>query len=289
MREMKWIACLTSAALGAGLLCSCGDSGSESTAEVTEVQTDETVTTEDAPEDIPAMTTTTKSSGRIISDREYANSVRASKGIHTTTLTETKKSDKKILSMDGKGVNLTLDSDWSAICGADNDGSFLTTVVSYPAIFQYKDDPSATCTIIIQDGCEDEETFAANTEDGYIAAFGSEFDSLEISGFEFMDVQNIPSIKIIAKAVKNGVSFDMLHILSNNVNRNCTYSFMLLDADGSIEEYFDAFEERLSYPYSVSREDMLRERLGDEMYDNVFDEDGNVREEHRFNYKDYIK
>lgn len=297
MREMRWMAFIMASAIGAGLLCSCGGSVDESTAEVTTIQTT-TETSPAATKTVDGTTYATVTLAEGVTTKAHAeapvNGTTYKKGyvpsnVQTAVVgTSEPEASEKLINLYGKGINVYLDSNWTALSGTESDDIYLASVVSYPAIFQYKDNPESTCTIIVQDGCETSEAFAANTEEAYIAAFGSEFDMLDIISFEFIDINNIASIKVIAKAEKNGVVFDMMHILSNDINKERTYSIMLLDADGSIIELFDAFEEKLSYPYSISREDLRRRSLGDELYDKIFDENGEIKDEYRFNYEDYI-
>ncbi len=297
MKEIRWIAFIMASAIGAGLLCSCGESVDEGTAEVTTIQT-ATETSPAATKTVDGTTYATVTLAEGVTTKAHAeapvNGTTYKKGyipsnVQTAVVgTSESEASEKLINLYGKGINVYLDSNWTALSGTESDDIYLASVVSYPAIFQYKDNPANTCTIVVQDGCETAEAFAANDEESYIAAFGAEFDTLEITSFEFMDIEEVDSIKIIAKAEKNGVSFDMMHILSNNINKESTYSFILLDADGSITALFDNFEEKLYYQHTMSRDEIIRENLGEDLYNKIYDENGEVRDELRFNYEDYI-
>lgn len=168
-----------------------------------------------------------------------------------------KRAKEKTFNIVGVG-NLILDEDWSVISGGGN-GS-IPSLSEYPAVLQYKTGTD-TCTITVEDGCETEEAFAANTEESYKTAFGAAFDSIDIDDFERINIGGIDSYKIEAEVVSQGIELEMLHILSNAENSNKTVSVMFLDKSGETEDLFDDFEKKkLNYNQSF-----IRGKTGDEL------------------------
>ncbi len=302
MREMRWIACLMAAALSAGLLCSCGDSGSESTAEVTEVQTDETtsVTTTAADGTTYATVTlaedvTTKAQAAApvngTTTKAPAPSNMKGKRLTAASIKTPEKPVSTVKNMgvgiSEEGVTMHINSNWSAITEYERTSETFIKLLSFPAILQY-DGTANTCTIVMEDGCETDEAFAANTEDSYLTVFGSQFDEIEITDFEFMEIDSIDSIKITGKIKSNGVEFDMMHIISNCTYKEKTISYMLLDADGSMTDFIDSFEDDITYTSFFNGETEaktkeMRDRRN-KLRDMVYDEDGNIRQDILDNY-----
>ena len=153
--------------------------------------------------------------------------------------TQSQEAIKKYFEFGNYG-SVILDSDW--ILDSADESKISVEFDEYPTVLKYKTGTD-TCTVVVEDGCETEEAFAANTEESYKAAFGSQFDSIEIDEFEKLTIANVDSFKIEADVTVKGIEFEMLHILSNSTSANKTVSIMLLDQSGEIEDMFDDFEE----------------------------------------------
>ena len=148
--------------------------------------------------------------------------------------------------------SVILDSDWTLDSADESEIS--VNFDSYPTVLKYKTGTD-TCTVVVEDGCETEEAFAANTEESYRAAYGSQFDSIEIDEFEKLTIDNVDSFKIEADVTAGGIEFEMLHILSNSTSANKTVSIMLLDKSGETEDLFDDFEEEnINYKVPLYRD-----------------------------------
>lgn len=259
MKEMKWIACLTAAALGAGILCSCGDSGRESTAEMSDaVQTSETTA---ALPDGTTYATVTLAEGvttKMAAATEAVQGTTTKKGAGSymqgkrltapkVTITTTKPAARPMgINLNSEGANIHFDTDWTPLTDHDRNTDTYIVLTSFPAILQYKS-PLSTCTVVMEEGCETEKAFAANTKESYIEAFGSQFDSIEISSFEFIKIDSIDSIKVTGSVISDSAEFEMAHIISNCTYKEKTISYMLLDADGNLTDMFADFEECISY------------------------------------------
>lgn len=117
-------------------------------------------------------------------------------------------------------------------------------ITSFPAVLQYLD-TKTTLTVTVADEVEEKETFLANTKESYITAYGNAYESIDITEFEQLSIDEFDSFKIKANVVIKGESFTMIHILSNDVSGK-TFSWMLLDSDGEFDD-FDLVE-AICYP-----------------------------------------
>ena len=119
---------------------------------------------------------------------------------------------------------------------------------------QYLDSKDVV-TITVLDEVEDKDSFLAGTEDSYLAAYSSAFDSISITAFQQRSIGTYDSFEVHADVVIQGAPFTMIHVISNDVSGK-SYSWMLLDGDGKFAD-FDLVG-AISYP--VVRESVERIR-----------------------------
>ncbi|MBQ8724791.1 MAG: hypothetical protein IJY74_03860, partial [Oscillospiraceae bacterium] len=258
MKEIRWIAGLLAAAIGAGLLCSCGESVDEGAAEVTTIQT----TAETSPastKNVDGTTYATATLAEGVTTKAYASA--PVNGTTTKAPASSNMKGKKLTAVSIQtpdipvsavrnmgvgitedGATLSLNSNWKPITEYERTSETFIRLSAFPAILQYEETGS-TCSIVMEDGCETDEAFGANTEESYISVFGSQFDEIEITGFEFIEVDSIDSIKVLGKVKAGGTEFDMMHLISNCTYKEKTISYMILDADGSLADFIECFED----------------------------------------------
>ncbi len=174
-------------------------------------------------------------------------------------------SDKSFM-LEGTAIVLHMENGWEIASGGSATDNQTDCITSFPAVIQYLDTKN-TVTVISDEECEDKETFLANTQESYIEAYGSEFESINISGFEQISIGEYDSFKIIANVVIAGEKYEMTHIISNDVNRQ-TLSWMMLDYDGSLKNV--DLVGALSYPESVDLSDF---GISDELEQRIRDRD----------------
>lgn len=229
--KIKAFMCIISAFCMLTAFTACSDKGGSSS----ESSKAESSAQSAAEESKKEITLPTKSSEALERQKERLSKIRA----QVSQSAKQQEVVKKYFGFGNYG-SVILDSDW--ILESADESKISVELDEYPAILKYKTGTD-TCTVVIEDGCETEEAFAANTEESYKAAFGSQFDSIEIDEFEKLTIDNVDSFKIEAEVTAGGVEFEMLHILSNSTSANKTVSIMLLDKSGETEDLFDDFEE----------------------------------------------
>ena len=136
--------------------------------------------------------------------------------------------------------SISLNIQWKIKLGGVATKQQVDYITSYPAVLQYLDTEN-TLTISKENECEERDDFLAGTEDTYIEAYGSTFDSIEIIEFEQLLINECDSFKVKADVVIDGKSFDMTHVITNDFDGK-SFSWMLLDCDGTFSE-FDLAEE----------------------------------------------
>lgn len=70
----------------------------------------------------------------------------------------------------------------------------------------------------------------------YIEAYGSAYDSIDITEFEQITIDEFDSFRIKADVVFKGEKFTMIHVISNDVSEK-SFSWMLLDSDGEFDDF----------------------------------------------------
>lgn len=141
-------------------------------------------------------------------------------------------------------TSVSMVNGWEIVKGGVASEQQCDFVTSYPAVLQYLD-TRTTLTITLTDEREDKDSFLAGTEETYISAYSSEFDSIEITDFQQLSIDEYDSFKIRADVVIKGESFTMTHILTNDVSGK-SISWMLLDSDGKFADFDLA--EAIHYP-----------------------------------------
>jgi hypothetical protein len=136
---------------------------------------------------------------------------------------------------------------WEILSGGTATDQQTDYITSLPAVLQYLD-TKTTLTITVIDEIEDKEEFLAGTEETYKSAYENEFDSIEITEFEQLSIDEKDSFRIKADVIVKGEQFTMIHILSNDVSGS-SYSFMLLDSDVEFAGFDLA--EAISYPKQI--------------------------------------
>lgn len=141
-------------------------------------------------------------------------------------------------------TSIFMENGWEILSGGTATEQQTDEITSFPAVVQYLD-TKTTLTITVADESEDRDSFLAGTEETYIAAYGSAYDSIDITSFKQLSIDEFDSFIIKADVVIKGESFAMTHILSNDVSGK-SYSWMLLDSDGKIADFDLA--EAICYP-----------------------------------------
>ena len=253
--KIKAFMCIISAFCMFTAFTACSDKGGSSS----ESSKAESSAQSAAEESKKEITLPTKSSEALERQKERLSKIRA----QVSQSAKQQEVVKKYFGFGNYG-SVILDSDW--ILESADESKISVELDEYPAILKYKTGTD-TCTVVIEDGCETEEAFAANTEESYKTAFGAAFDSIDIDDFERINIGGIDSYKIEAEVVSQGIELEMLHILSNAENSNKTVSVMFLDKSGETEDLFDDFEKKkLNYNQSFIRgktADELKKRRED--------------------------
>lgn len=155
-------------------------------------------------------------------------------------------SDKAFL-LEDYLITLQMVNGWEIDSGGSATDSQADQITSYPAVIKYLDTKNVI-KINADDNIKDKETFLAYTEDNYKEDYKSEFESINITDFQQTSIDEYDSFKVVADVVIDGEKYQMTHIISNNVNEK-DMSFMMLDNDGSLED-FDLVG-ALSYPQNA--------------------------------------
>ncbi len=171
----------------------------------------------------------------------------------------------KVFKFENYLTSLFMVNGWEIISGGTATDQQTDYITSVPAVLQYLD-TKTTLTITVVDEIEDKEEFLAGTEETYKAVYGSEFDSIDITEFEQLAIDEKDSFRIKADVVVKGEKFTMIHILSNDVSGS-SYSFMLLDSDGEFSDFDLA--EAISYPKQVDTSWIKTREELDELIENA--------------------
>ncbi|MGN1480511.1 hypothetical protein [Porcipelethomonas sp.] len=161
-----------------------------------------------------------------------------------STNVKTYRHSNKAFTLKGYSTALFMENGWEIVSGGEATDMQSDDITSFPAVIKYKDTKD-TLTITIVDEYEDKESFLAGTEESYIEAYGSVYESIDITDFQQLTIDEFDSFKIVADVVISGEKFEMTHILSNDVSGK-SYSWMMLDADGELKD-FDLVE-AICYP-----------------------------------------
>lgn len=161
-------------------------------------------------------------------------------------------------------VYINLEKGWELKSGGvatDNQSD----LINPPGVIQYLD-TDTTISINVQQECEEKDAFLSNTEKSYLEAYGSEFDSIDITSFKQISVCKYDSFEIKADVTVNGKSYKMTNIISNDVGGK-VYSWRLLDADGSQSGLNLA--EKINYSVLIDAEFRTR-RIRDRDFDDLY-------------------
>lgn len=182
------------------------------------------------------------------------------------------KHSNKCFMLEGSAISITTENGWEIEKGGNKTDNQMDRINSFPAVIKYRNTKN-TITLNVSDQCEDKDSFHAGTKESYLEAYGNEFDSINISDFEQLEIDKADSFKIVADVVINGEKYKMTHIISNNVD-NKDLSWMLLDSDGSLND-FDLVE-ALNYPIKFDRSKYKRFR--DEDFTDYYRWDNDKKE-----------
>lgn len=244
----KLVICLSSILCAASFFTACGgNNSSENTAEITS-ESESTVSESGNEITAPSLDLSKYKNGA----RVIATAVPRKAG-----KVEAPKVTKKLFVLNETSIWVNLDTDWKIASGGEDTDSMTNNIMSYPAVLQYKDTKN-TITVVLEDGCEDQESFLAGTEESYLAVYGGEFESINITNFEQLSIDKYDSFKIVANVVIGGEKYEMTHIISNDLSGK-TLSWMMLDNDGSLKELDIA--DNLKYPLKFNKDDIRRRGL----------------------------
>ncbi len=160
----------------------------------------------------------------------------------------------KVFKLKDCTTSIFMENGWEILSGGMATEQQTDEITSFPAVVQYLD-TKTTLTITVVGTCEEKEAFLAGTEETYISTYGSAYDSIEITAFRQLSIDEFDSFEIKADVVIKGESFTMTHILTNDVSGK-SYSWMLLDNDGSFVD-FDLVE-AICYPKIVDTSKLKR-------------------------------
>lgn len=141
----------------------------------------------------------------------------------------------KVFLLNGYSASLKMENGWEIRSGGTATDQQSDLITSYPAVVQYLDSKDVV-TITVLDEVEDKDSFLAGTEDSYLAAYGSAFDSISITAFQQLSIGTYDSFEVHADVVIQGAPFTMIHVISNDVSGK-SYSWMLLDGDGKFADF----------------------------------------------------
>lgn len=252
MMKCKIISCFLAAVCLTATLTACGSKNSETASAPQKTKVTMQNTLPSAP----------KVSFTIPSNVKPRKSIEVQKNKHSN----------KVFMLEGTGISLTMENGWEIAKGGNKTDNQTDCINTCPAVIKYLDTKN-TITLNVSEQCEDSESFLAGTKESYLEAYGSEFDSINISDFQQLEIDKIDSFKIVADVVINGEKYKMTHIISNNVD-NKDLSWMLLDSDGSFND-FD-FVEALNYPIKFDRSKV--KRFGDEDFTDYYRWDNDKKE-----------
>ncbi len=160
---------------------------------------------------------------------------------------EAQKPANKRFVLNETSIWLNLESNWKIASGGEDTDSITNNILSYPAVLQYEDTKN-TITVVLTDGCEDQEAFLAGTQESYLEVYGGEFESINITDFEQLSIQRYDSFKVVADVVIGGEEYEMTNIITNDLSGK-TLSVMMLDNDGSLKDLDLA--DKLKYPVNT--------------------------------------
>lgn len=169
-------------------------------------------------------------------------------------------------------TSLFMVNGWEIFSGGTATNQQCDEITSFPAVLRYLD-TKTTLTITVADEVEEKEEFLAGTEETYIAAYGTAYDSIDITEFKQITIDEFDSFIIKANVVIKGESFTMIHVISNDVSGK-TFSWMLLDSDGEFDD-FDLVE-AICYPKIIDTSKF--KRFDRENYDDLY----------KFNIDDFV-
>lgn len=174
--------------------------------------------------------------------------VRGKYDTNNTTL-KTYSHSNKAFTLKDCSTSLFMVNGWEILSGGTATDQQSDEITSFPAVLQYLD-TKTTLTITVADEVEEKESFLSGTEQTYIEDYGAAYDSIDITEFEQITIDEFDSFRIKANVVIKGEKFTMIHVISNDVSEK-SFSWMLLDSDGEFDD-FDLVE-AISYPKIVDK------------------------------------
>jgi len=153
-------------------------------------------------------------------------------------------------------VALHLPISWEVVEGEIANINKKDIITTDKALLKYPDS-KATIAMGKITAVESKETFLANTKDSYIEAYGSNFDSINITEFEQLTIDDKDSFRVKADVTVKGEKFTMTHIISNDVFGD-SYTFLLLDDNGQFAD-FDLVE-AITYREKIDVNELRKKR-----------------------------
>lgn len=151
------------------------------------------------------------------------------------TTVKTYSHSNKAFTLKDCSTSLFMVNGWEILSGGTLTDQQSDEITSFPTVLQYLD-TKTTLKITVADEVEEKELFLAGTEHMYIETYGSAYDSIDITEFEQITIDEFDSFRIKADVVFKGEKFTMIHVISNDVSEK-SFSWMLLDSDGEFDDF----------------------------------------------------
>ncbi len=155
----------------------------------------------------------------------------------------------KVFTLMNYSCALTMENGWEISTGGVATDNQSDPIKSFPAVVQYLD-TKTNLTIEITEEVIPAEEFLAKTEETYIEEYGKNYDSIEITQFKQLKIDDYDSFEIKADVTVDGESYKMIHVISANVKQK-SFSWLMLDCDGTFENF--NIPDAISYPIDITK------------------------------------
>ncbi|MBE6845075.1 MAG: hypothetical protein E7508_05080 [Ruminococcus sp.] len=168
------------------------------------------------------------------------------------------------------------DNGWKLVSGGTATEEQCDEITESHAVMSYLDtDTTLTFDIFFKN--KEKDDFLAMTEESYLSEYGGDYESIDITAFKKIVIDEYDSFEIKADVTKDGKKYSMTQILTNDADgRSCSWVF--LDCDGSLSDF--SLADAINYPVVTNEEmqELIRKRN-----DNKREQRGRIDREEYFN------
>ncbi|MBQ3565843.1 MAG: hypothetical protein IJA12_01570 [Oscillospiraceae bacterium] len=245
MKKFKIIVLLTAVACLLSSFTACGSDNSEETAQ----QVNTTASTTAEAESIQTMVTVKEPADKTRKKLTAITNSDLSILNKDKTIPKSYSHSNKVFTLMNYSCVLTMENGWEISTGGVATDNQSDPIRSFPAVIQYLD-TKTNITIEITEEIIPTEDFLAKTEEMYVEEYGNNYDSIEITQFKQLKIDDYDSFEIKADVTVDGESYKMIHVISANVKQK-SFSWLMLDCDGTFENF--SIPDAISYPIDITK------------------------------------